>query len=222
MMTARMKKNVSQTLTSGKITNLSKDCEELNIRGAVAFHQEIQLKKISSHGHSSFYSIVKADILKNTGACTLKDFCEITELSNAGQLKLHNGNIAKINSSGKLIVVRNLQVKQFDGIGVVKAKEIQSEQFYLKLSGRSAIEQLTADEIYIEKDKLSISLFNNKRMVSKNIKGKNICLSYTDAETVEGDVVSIGDHCKIHTLYYTESYFISPKAKVQHIRRKEQ
>lgn len=148
-------------------------------------------------------------------------YCEITELSNAGQLKLYHGKITKINSSGKLTVEQNLQVKRFEGIGIVKAKEIIADQFYLKLSGRSEIDQLIADEICIEKDKLSISLFN-KKMISKNIKGKHIRLSYTNAEMVEGDIVVIGDHCTIHTLYYTESYTISPKAKVQHIRRKEQ
>lgn len=210
------------TVTSGKLNNLAPDCEDLNIRGAVAVHQEVHLKKISTHGHSSFHSHVKADILRNTGACTIKDSCEIAELSNAGQLKILHGKITKINSSGKLTIVQTLHAKQFDGIGVVKAKEIQSEQFHFKHSGRSDIEQLIADEICIEKDKISISLMNNKKLVSKSIKGKHIQLSYTNAEIVEGDVIIIGDQCNIHTLYYTESYSISPKAKVQHIRRSVQ
>lgn len=209
-------------MTSGKVNNLATDCEELNIRGVAAVHQEVDLKTISTHGHSSFHSLVKADILRNTGACTIKDSCEIAELSNAGQLKILHGKITKINSSGKLAVAQTLHAKQFNGIGVVKAKEIQSEQFHLKLSGRSDIEQLIADEICIEKDKLSISLMNTKKLVSKNIKGKHIQLSYTNADIVEGDVVVIGDQCNIHTLYYTESYSISPKANVQHIRRKVQ
>lgn len=215
-------KKTKKTLTSGKVNNLATDCEELNIRGAVAVHQEVRLKTISTHGHSSFHSLVKADIFKNTGTCTIKGLCEIAELSNAGQLKIRHGKVAKVNGSGKLIVEQTLLAKQFDGIGIVKAKEIQSQQFNLKLSGRSDIEQLTADEICIEKDKLSISLLNNKKFVSKNIKGKHIKLSYTNAEIVKGDVVVIGDQCNIHTLYYTESYSISPKAQVQHIRREEQ
>ena len=222
MKNGHIQKNRKKTLTSGKVNNLATDCEELNIRGAVALHQEVNLRTISTHGHSSFHSLVKADILRNTGACTIKDFCEISELSNAGQLKIHHGKITNINSSGKLTVVQTLQAKQFNGIGIVKAKEIQSQQFYLKLSGRSDIEQLIADEICIEKDKLSISSLNNKKLVSKNIKGKHVQISYTNAEIVEGDVVVIGDHCNIHTLYYTESYSISPKAKVQHIRSEVQ
>ena len=214
----RIQKNTKRTLTSGKVNNLDIDCEELNIRGAVAVHQEVDLRTISTHGHSSFHSLVKANILRNTGVCTIKDFCEIVELSNAGQLKIRHGKITKINSSGKLIIEQTLQAKQFNGIGVVKANEIQSEQFYLKLSGKSEIEQLIADEICIEKDKFSISLLNHKKLVSKNITGKQLQLSYTTAEMVKGDVVVIGDQCNIHTLYYTESYSISPKATVQHIR----
>ena len=104
----------------------------------------------------------------------------------------------------------------------MKAKEIQSEQFYLKLSGKSEIEQLIADNICIEKDKLSLSLLNPKKLVAKNITGKQLQLSYTTAEMVKGDVVVIGDQCNIHTLYYTESYSISPKSQVQHIRSEVQ
>ena len=218
----RIQKNTKRTLTSGKVNNLDIDCEELNIRGAVAVHQEVDLRTISTHGHSSFHSLVKANILRNTGVCTIKDFCEIVELSNAGQLKIRHGKITKINSSGKLIIEQTLQAKQFNGIGVVKANEIQSEQFYLKLSGKSEIEQLIADEICIEKDKFSISLLNHKKLVSKNITGKQLQLSYTNAEMVKGDVVVIGDQCNIHTLYYTESYSISLKAQVQHIRSEVQ
>jgi len=213
-----IQRNKKKTLMSGNINNLAIDCEELTIRGAVAVHQVVDLKTISTHGHSSFHSLVKANILRNTGVCTIKDFCEIVELSNAGQLKIRHGKITKINSSGKLIIEQTLQAKQFNGIGVVKANEIQSEQFYLKLSGKSEIEQLIADEICIEKDKFSISLLNHKKLVSKNITGKQLQLSYTTAEMVKGDVVVIGDQCNIHTLYYTESYSISPKATVQHIR----
>ena len=217
-----IQRNKKKTLTSGKVNNLATDCEELMIRGAVAVHQVVNLKTISTHGHSSFHSRVKANILRNTGVCTIKDFCEIAELSNAGQLKIRHGNITKMNSSGKLIVEQTLQAKQFNGIGVVKAKEIQSEQFKLKLSGKSEIEQLIAYEICIGKDKLSISLLNPKKLVAKNITGKQLQLSYTDAEMVKGDVVVIGDQCNIHTLCYTESYSISPQATVQHIRRNVQ
>ena len=213
-----IQRNKKETLTSGKVNNLATDCEEITIVGAVAVHQAIDLKKISTHGHSSFHSRVKANILRNTGVCTLKDVCEMAELSNAGQLKIRHGNITKMNSSGKLIVEQTLQAKQFNGIGVVKAKKIQSEQFNLKLSGKSEIEQLIADEICIEKDKISISLLNPKKLVAKHITGKQLQLSYTDAEMVKGDVVVIGDQCNIHTLYYTESFSISPQATVQHIR----
>ncbi|MCH1627173.1 hypothetical protein [Fredinandcohnia quinoae] len=220
MANERIPKLRSLTFTSGNIRNLAADCEQLNIRGAVALHQEVRLREISTHGHSSFHSLVVVHILKNTGACVLKDFCVIDELSNAGNLKLLHGKITKINNSGKLTIEQSLQVKQFHAIGIVKAKEIKAEQFHLKLSGRSVVEQLTADEIYVEKDKLSISLVK-KKLVSKCIKGENLHLSNTNAELVEGGIVTVGDNCFIDTLYYTESYSISENAKVQHIRSKE-
>ncbi len=208
------------TLTSGSIKELAPNCEQLNIRGAVALHQEVRLQTISTHGHSSFHSRVVAHILKNTGSCVIKDFCEINEMTNAGNLKMRNGQVQKINSSGKLTIEQKLQAEHFNAIGFVKAKEIHAKKFQLKMSGRSEINQLIADEIYVEKDRLSLS-FLKKKLVCKSIQGRTLALSNTDAEIVEGDVVVIEDNCNIQTLYYKQDYSISPNAKVQHIIRSE-
>ena len=43
------------TLTNGRIKHLDVEYEQLNIRGAVALYQEVRMKKVSTHGHSSFY-----------------------------------------------------------------------------------------------------------------------------------------------------------------------
>ncbi|MFJ7668916.1 hypothetical protein ACIQXI_17710 [Lysinibacillus sp. NPDC097195] len=209
------------TLTSGIINDLASNCEQLNIRGAVTFLQKIDLKTISTHGHSAFHSAVIARVLKNTGSCVMKSDCEIAEVTNAGNLTIHNGQIATINSSGKLTIEQSLRVQQFYALGIVKAQEIHATHFYLKLSGASKIEKLMADEITIEKDKLSIPLLR-KKLHCHTIKGKQLHLTDTNAEVVEGEVVVVGSHCTIQTLYYTKSYSISPNAKVQHIIRREQ
>ncbi|MFJ5766979.1 hypothetical protein ACIP9C_16635 [Lysinibacillus sp. NPDC093210] len=221
MSNEHIQKQRSITLTSGTINDLAPDCEQLKIRGAVAFHQELRLKTISTHGHSSFHSCVIAHVLKNTGSCVMKDYCEITEVTNAGNLKIRNGQIATINSSGKLTIEQNLQAQQFHAIGFVKAQEIHAAHFYLKLSGASEIDRLIAEDITIEKDKLSVSIVR-KKLHCKSIKGKKLHLSYTNAEVVEGDIVVVGSHCSIQTLYYTKSYTISPNAKVQQVIRREQ
>ncbi|MGE7092728.1 hypothetical protein ACQKII_15010 [Lysinibacillus sp. NPDC048646] len=210
----------SITLTSGKIKDLAADCELLKIRGSVALHQEVRLKKISAHGHSSFHSRVVAQVLNNTGSCNINDLCEINEITNAGNLKIRNGQVTKINSSGKLTIEQKLQTEHFNAIGFVKAQEIYAVHFQLKMSGRSEIAQLIADEICVEKDRVSLS-FLKKKLVCKRIKGRTLELSNTVAEVVEGDVVLIGDNCTIQTLYYKEYYTVSPSAQVQHIIRSE-
>ncbi|MDD1501345.1 hypothetical protein PVA17_00950 [Lysinibacillus sp. CNPSo 3705] len=208
------------TLTNGSIKDLVADCEQLNIRGSVALHQEIRVKKISTHGHSSFHSLVEAQILNNTGSCSIKDFCEINEVKSAGSLNMCNGRVTKLNSSGKLGIEQNLQVEQFHAVGFVKANEIEAKHFHLKMSGGNKIGKLIADVIHVEKDTLSIS-FLQKKLNCTCIKGEQIHLSYTDAEIVDGDIVAIGDNCHIQTLYYTKSYSIAKNAKVQQIIRRE-
>ena len=210
----------SITLTSGKIKNLAADCEILKIRGSVALHQELHLQKISTHGHSSFHSRVVAQVLNNTGSCMIKDFCDVTEMTNAGNLTMKNGQVQKINSTGKLTIEQKLQAEHFNATGFVKAKEIHAKHFQLKMSGRSEINQLFADEICVEKDKLSLS-FLKKKLVCKRINGRTLELSNTDADVVQGDVVLIGDNCHIQTLYYKQNYTVSPNAQVQLIIRSE-
>lgn len=208
------------TLTNGTIKDLAADCEQLNIRGFVTLHQEIRVKKISTHGHSSFHSRVEAQILNSSGSCSIKDFCEINEIKNAGSLNMRNGRVTKLNSSGKLTIEQNLQAEQFHAAGFVKANEIEAKHFQLKMSGGNEIGKLIADVIHVEKDTLSIS-FLKKKLNCKCIKGEQIHLSYTDAEIVDGDIVAVGDNCHIQTLYYTKSYSIAKNAKVQQIIRRE-
>lgn len=210
----------SITLTGGNIKKIEKECELLKIRGFVTLYEEVRLKKISTHGYSTFHSHIAADVLKNTGTCVIKDHCEVKEIVSAGNLKMKNGQISKVKSSGKLSIEQILQSDQFDSIGFVQAKEIHAKLFQLKLSGNSNIERLIADEISVKKDKGTFSLLQ-KKLTCKYIKGRNLQLSYTDAEIVEGDVVVVGNNCEIQTLYYKENYTISPNAKVHQIIRSE-
>ncbi|MCL1702298.1 hypothetical protein [Lysinibacillus sp. Bpr_S20] len=209
------------TLTNGNIKDLAADCEQVNIRGFVTFHQKVRVKKISTHGHSSFHSRVEAQILNSTGSCTLKDFCEINEIKSAGSLNMRNGQVTKLNSSGKLTIEQNLEAETVDAIGIVKATEILAKLFHLKMSGQSKIGELIADEICIEKDKISVLPLLKRKLICHCIKGKNVRLSDTNVEVVKGDVVIVGSNCRVKTLYYTDSYSIAPTAKVQQIVRRE-
>lgn len=217
MKNERVKKLQSITLTSGHIKELAKDCERLNIRGSVTLHQEIHLKEISTHGFSTFQSHVAADLLKSSGSCVIKGNCEVKEIINAGNLKMKNLRTAKFYSSGRLTIEQTLHSEQFDSIGIIAAKEINTKHFQLKLSGKSRINRLIAEDAHIEKDRKSIAL--KKKLICHLIKGKQLHLAYTDAKFVEGDVVVVGSQCNIETLTYTESCTISPDATVQQIIR---
>ena len=209
------------TLTNGRIKHLDVEYEQLNIRGAVALLQEVCLKKVSTHGHSSFYCPVIVQIFNSTGSCTLKDYCEIDELTNAGNLKINNGNVQKINSTGKLMIEGKLENERFDAFGIVKASELVSNHFHLKLSGESEIGRLLAEKVVIEKDRVTLLPLFKKRLICHTISGKQLKLSYTSAEIVEGEVVIVGENCLIERLYYTDDYSIASNAVVHHIIRRE-
>ncbi|KGR76346.1 hypothetical protein [Ureibacillus sinduriensis] len=214
------KKSYSVTLTNGRIKNLIPECRILKIRGSVALYQDLKLERISTHGYSIFHSQVVAEALSNSGSCVIKENCVVDEVTNTGNLKMKNGQIYKIFSSGKLSIEQTLQSKQFHSIGIVQANVIHSERFQLKLSGTSRIERLITHHATVEKENLSFPLLK-KKLICKYIKGSNLQLANTDAEVVEGDIVVINKHCNIQTLYYKENYSISSFANVQQIIRSE-
>lgn len=210
----------SFTFTNGTIKDLPTECERLKILGSVVVVQEVRLREILTHGHSSFHSHVVSDVLKSSGSCVIKGACKTKEIRHTGNLKIKNVQTTKLISSGRLTIEQILQSKQFDGVGIVQAKEIHAKNFHLKLSGESKIERLIADEIFVEKERKTISLFK-KKLICKYIKARRLQLSSTDAEIVEGDNIVVGKNCHIQTLYYKENYTISPSAKVQQIIRRE-
>ncbi|MFL1998226.1 hypothetical protein VYF65_004026 [Lysinibacillus irui] len=209
------------TLTNGRIKHLDIEYEQLNIRGAVTIHQEVRMQKVSTHGHSSFYFPVIVQEFNSTGSCTLKDYCEIDELTNAGNLKVKKGCVQKINSTGKVIIEGKLQSEHFEALGVVKAAELVANHFQLKLSGESKIGRLQAENVMIKKDRVTLLPLFKKRLICHTISGKQLKLSYTNAQIVEGEVVIVGENCLIERLYYTDDYSIDSNAVVHHIIRRE-
>lgn len=210
----------SITVNSGKIKDIASNVEQLNIRGSVAIHPELHLQKISIHGYSSFYSNVVAQILKTSGTCKFINSCQINDINNTGNLSIQDGQVTTLNSSGKLTIDQSLQAEKINALGIVNASKIQAQHFHLTMSGESTIDELFADSLLVKKDKLSFSIFS-KRLKSKHIKGKKLNISFTIADCIDGDDVIVGDKCIIQTLYYKDSYTISPNAKVQHIIRRD-
>ncbi|MFS1516231.1 hypothetical protein V1503_06945 [Bacillus sp. SCS-151] len=211
-------KDKQLTVTSGKLKDLDAQLEKLNIRGSVTILQDVNVKVISSHGSSSFHSKIVADLLKNAGSCVIKGNFEIAEIENMGNLHIMNGKAQKIVSSGSVTIDQKLQTDEMKCKGVVFAKELFAKQFHIKLSAKSHINKLIAEEIIVERDRKTIPLIK-KKLVSKFIKGEYINLSHAEIDVVEGNNVEIGKDCKINTLYYKEGYKISPNSQVLHIKK---
>lgn len=119
------------------------------------------------------------------------------------------------------MVEEKLQSEQFDAIGIVKAVEITAHHFHLKLSGESKIDRLRAENVVIEKDRITLLPLFKKILRCHTVSGKHLQLSNTNAEFVEGEVVHVGENSVIRSLYYTDDYSIAASSKVHHIIRRE-
>ncbi|CAM5345886.1 hypothetical protein [Niallia circulans] len=214
-------KLLSLTLTNGTIDTIEKGYEKLKIRGSVKVLQDVQVKEISTHGHSLFQSQVISEILRNTGSCILNGDNKVEKITNSGILKINKGEIEELTSSGSLTIMDIIHVTHMNVIGIVQGKEIHSAIFNLKLAGTNKINLLIANDICVERAKMNLTLAN-KKLICQQIKGDTILLSHTIANSVEGNVVTIKKNCEIQKLYYKDHYTISPLATVHQIIRSEE
>lgn len=210
----------SITLTSGKMTELQPHYQLINIRGSVSVLPNVHVTKISSHGYSSFHGKVNSQFLYNTGHCTIRGSFVIDEIRSNGHLDLRQGEVNKMKSSGSVVIHSSIKAKHFEATGTIHAPKLTSELFTLSLSGKSQIKRLAAAHIQVDSHKSLFSL-GIKKLVCDHIIGKNIQVTNTTANVIEGEHVMIGDHCSIRTLYYSENYSISPKASVTEVIRRE-
>lgn len=90
------------TVTSGKVKIMKDGCEILHVRGAVTFHQDVLVKRVSVFGQGSFQESVIADSLENSGVCIIKGMCKIQDIKNIGHLHLYVAKVSDVESLGYL------------------------------------------------------------------------------------------------------------------------
>ncbi|WP_338751363.1 hypothetical protein [Bacillus sp. FJAT-52991] len=215
-----MKENKVWTVTSGKVKSMNEACETVRVLGTVTFQQDVEVKHLSIFGQGSFRGSVVVEQLTNKGVCMMKEACEVNDVKNLGHLQLKIGKMTNVESSGYLKVDKRLDCQWMNVKGAFSGEEIHAKQVHCRLSGASRVHKLTADKVVVERAKGTFSLIK-KKLTCETIIGKQLSLSLTEANEVEGEEVVIGPGCQIHTLRYTKRYAIDPSSTVQHIIQME-
>lgn len=204
------------TVTTGTIQAIDNAYDTIKVRGAVTFKNSVNLNNLFIIGQLVCHSDVVVGLLKNRGACFLKDKLEARRLVNTGHLSIKEAQVVELESFGVIKVKGLLQTDQFQAKGVMSIGELHGNHIEILMSGKCKIEKLIGKEVFVNLTKNPFSL-TSKKLISKDITGKNLSLTFTEAECVKGDYVTIGPYCVINTLYYKDYYKIDPTSKVEHI-----
>lgn len=168
---------------------------------------------------------------KNSGRFKVDVKKDINEISASGNIKCGDLSGLKIKLKGK-IIADNLLADKVKVAGNISANTIKGKEIKLKLSGRNNIDVISGNDIKLSKDEGDnlegfSSLFGmiiGKKMQFpakekfenhvKNIHGNNIEIENTISTLIEGNVINIGDECKILEVRYKDTLNVSSNSSV--------
>jgi cytoskeletal protein CcmA (bactofilin family) len=209
---------------SGRVAgNLSADHVEasgsLNVRGSV------KAKRFSSAGSSSIDRDLNAQTVEWTGSGLVGENLKADSFVSRGAFR-----VAKTLEAGDI----DVELNGDSSVGTIEGKTIQVRRGLGQSSGRSAsggrggsvsssvsINEVTvngrpsggASFTYVSQSSSGKGA-GNSRLEAGTISGDTIELENTDAQTVIGKNVTIGEGCMIDTVKYSKSISVHDKAKV--------
>lgn len=202
------------------------ECEgKIESSGAFSNRGAIKTKEFESSGSAKNAGDFSAEIIEVSGSFKVEGNCVFAkEAEISGGCKIE-GNLktCRLEVDGGLKVSGDLDAEKAEICGGINCGGlINAEELYIDLSNvnDSKAESIGGSKITVEnsgKNRIFGLFFGRKNGflgVSESIEGDEIDIEYTNAKTVSGRKVIIGDFCEIGLVQYSETVEISPKAKV--------
>ncbi len=198
-------------------------CEELHVSGSFR-HEAVECSGKTHISGSAKINKLAAKEIHVSGSLKCEESLvseEETKVSGVlqcgkdvkcGELKVYGA--AKIGGG--------VEAEKVELSGAVQCKGlVNAEEIFVRLEGHNEIGSIGGSKITVKSERsgggLMGFLFGRKDgslEVKDSIEGDEIYLEHTEAKTVTGKKVEIGEGCKIEKLQYFEEAIISPKAKV--------
>ncbi len=177
---------------------------------------------------------LNASYINNKGILDVMDTIETEELTNHQEALVKAGDhvgAGIIDNDGTLELARSLRAEALQSRGSIQAGVVNVTTF--RSEGKLAIEELTAEELHIKvADHSSINYINaanisikakrqglllkddDAKLSAAEITGSDIHIENVIADLVRGDRVTIGPHCIIKVVEYTERYDLDESSEI--------
>ena len=200
------------TLSSGKY-------DEIIASGAIKLEGDISCASLCASGSLKADKLSCDGALKIAGAASFSGDVFAKSIGISGAFKT-SGCIScgELTARGAVKALGNISAdEKLDVHGAIKSEEeIASKEICVIFDSDSELTKVRGEKIEI-KPQRRFWLFKRKCYVLSSVEGGEISLEYVTSPKVSGARVKIGDGCRIDLLEYSESYEISPKAKVSKI-----
>lgn len=202
------------------------ECEgDVHVSGAFSNRGTLSAKEFHVSGSAKNKGRLDSDEIKVSGSFKVDGDCISKEkISVSGGFKcggaLHG---AEVKISGGLKISGDFEAENaYITGGIFCGGLINAENLRIELSNSygSKAESIGGSKIIIENYRergIIEKLFGRNKFgfdVSESIEGDEIIIERTNAKTVTGRYVEIGEGCNIDLVQYSENIKISPKAKV--------
>jgi len=195
------------------------NCEIFRAAGASKVNGDLKADDADVSGATKINGNAYFEKLDSSGALKVLGKSEGKKLDLSGSAKFEDGlDVKFIDSSGSFSVKGDVNCTSMDTSGMVKIQGVlKGEEIMLNNSGKSKINKIEGGDIVVESGGSGLFSFGFGKSGSlevESIKGNDISLENTKAESVTGNKVIIGRGCKIKNVKAKELK-IHESAKVE-------
>ncbi|RAS86114.1 hypothetical protein [Priestia endophytica] len=192
---------------------------DLSVKGAATFHQDVEVKNFYILGRCKIEGHAKAEKFVNKGSCFVGSRLICDKFLNVGQGHIEEVHANAINSSGSLEVTRSILCKMFQSKGRLKVNgQLTGSYVSIETSAPSRINYITGEEeVIIRSGKsplLNVMSFGKRKLTTYSISGNRVEIERTEAVRVCGEVVRIGEGCRVKEVFYTKELDVHPSSFV--------
>ncbi|WP_105617030.1 hypothetical protein [Vallitalea okinawensis] len=223
--------NIQEKVNVAGMNTLNGDviCLKLNVAGMVKVNGNIEvMEKAEVAGVANFEKDFIASECNISGKAKIHGRSQVGDIHIAGMCTCLDGlEGKKINVAGTLKVNGDTACDAFYGEGTVNIDGLLSgDDISINFHQRISIKEIGGKNITIKRNERELfsllQYLNGKpQLCTELIEGDQINIEHTDAGTIRGEDITIGEGCEVNFVEYKSKLNVHPNAKVKKVLKVE-
>lgn len=195
------------------------NCGEMHVSGSLKVEGRLSAETAKISGEvKAEKGIAISGSLSLSGSLKTEGNAELGEAGISGGATVEGKINAKdLNVSGGLKCGSDVSAETFNCSGKIEIPGLlNAEKIEISISSRCEVGDIGCTSLTVKKGYVGFSFGSGKPCLKvRSIEGDTICLENTEAEVVCGKNVTVGKHCKIGRVEYSETLNLVDGGKVE-------